>query len=57
MIILNTNYRWSSFGAGMVAYGAMSSLARAGHHGGYYNGYNSYPHHRPSIYFFSVLNT
>lgn len=30
--------RWSSFGTGMVAYAAMSSLLRSGHgyHGGYY---------------------
>ena len=48
--------RWSSFGTGMVAYAAMSSLIRTGHGGygyggypgGYYNGYNNNPNYRPS---------
>lgn len=44
----SSGMRWGSFGAGMVAYGAMSSLARIGH-GGHY-GYNRmyYPNHHPS---------
>lgn len=49
--------RWSSFGTGMIAYAAMSSLMRSGHggyHGGYHNGYNSmYPNHRPTGQFCS----
>ncbi|MEI6882646.1 MAG: hypothetical protein WCK82_15100 [Bacteroidota bacterium] len=44
--------RWGSFGAGMVAYGVMSSLASRGHYhsgGGYYyrNNYGSNTHTKP----------
>ena len=43
--------RWSSFGAGMVAYGLMSNLARRGPYYGY-NSYHSQPGYnqkKPSI--------
>jgi len=44
--------RWSSFGTGMVAYAAMSSLIRSSHghgyYGGTYNGYGQYSNYTPN---------
>lgn len=40
----SSGMRWASFGAGLLAYNAMSNLARSGHYHNYYhrNGYSSH---------------
>lgn len=52
----SSGVRWSSFGAGMVAYGVMSSLARRGPYGhsGYHSNYG-YSGHQPRKTFIKSL--
>ncbi len=46
MIFIRISYRWASFGTGLLAYHAMSNLARSGHyHSGYYHRNDYYNSH------------